>query len=55
MERAENTLAVTGSRRWSSSRMPAAWFTLRPLSSSDLRGTALQLLFQSFSLPLSFI
>src|SRR5229473_6462843 len=36
MERAENTLAVTGLRRWSSSRMPAAWFTLRPLSSSGL-------------------
>ena len=36
MERGENTLAVTGLRRWSSSRMPAAWFTLRPLSSSEL-------------------
>jgi hypothetical protein len=33
MERGENTLAVTGLRRCSSSRMPVAWFTLRPLSS----------------------
>ena len=36
MERGENTLAVTGLRRCSSSRMPVAWFTLRPLSSSGL-------------------
>ena len=36
MERAENILAVTGSLRWSSSRMPGAWVTLRPLSSSGL-------------------
>ena len=36
MERSEGTLAVTRSRRWSSSRMPAAWFALRPLSSSGL-------------------
>jgi hypothetical protein len=36
MERGENILAATGSRRCSSSRMPVAWFTLRPLSSSGL-------------------
>src|ERR1700730_5543302 len=36
MERGENTLAVTGLRRCSSSRMPVAWFTLRPLSPSGL-------------------
>jgi hypothetical protein len=29
-------MAVTGLRRCSSSRMPVAWFTLRPLSSSGL-------------------